>query len=326
MLRRIFLVAIVLCWSGAGLAANIVDGTGRTVPMPAHIQRVLPAGPPAAVLLAAVAPDLMIGWPSPVASQARALLSPQAARLPQVPRVTGREDVTDRVVALKPDLIVDYGTVSPRYSELARTTQQRTGIPTILLDGSLDNIPNAFRTLGAVLHREARAEALARYAEALLSLSAGPRTPRTVLSARGADGLEVDAPGTDITEVFTHLGWRVVAPPGSGPFRQASMAEIGALHPDILVFSDPAMRNMLGNSAAWRSLPAVREGRALVAPALPFGWTDEPPSINRLLGLAWLAGRDPATLAATFNAVVYGHVLTPTELHTVLAGARSLPP
>jgi iron complex transport system substrate-binding protein len=64
----------------------------------------------------------------------------------------------------------------------------------------------------------------------------------------------------------------------------------------------------------------------LVAPALPFGWTDEPPSINRLLGLAWLAGGDPATLAATFNAVVYGHVLTPAELHTLLAGVRTLPP
>jgi iron complex transport system substrate-binding protein len=326
MLRRIFLVAIALCWSGAGLAANIVDATGRTVPVPADIRRVLPAGPPAAVLLAAVAPDLMIGWPSPIAPRARALLSPQAAQLPQVPRVTGREDVTDRIVALKPDLIVDYGTVSPRYSELARTTQQRTGIPTILLDGSLENIPNAFRTLGSVLHRQARAEGLARFAEALLSLSTGSHTTPRVLSARGADGLTVDAAGTDVTEVFTHLGWRVVAPPGSGTFRQASMDEIRALDPNIVVFSDPAMSDTLAHSTAWQSLQAVREGRALVVPALPFGWTEEPPSINRLLGLAWLAGRDPATLAATFNAVVYGHVLTPEELHAVLVGVRTLPP
>jgi len=242
-----------------------------------------------------------------------------------VPRVTGRADVTDKIVALKPDLIVDYGSVSPRYSELARATQQRTGIPTILLDGSLQNIPNAFRTLGSVLHREARAEELARFAEALLSLATGPHAPRRVLSARGADGLEVDAPGTDVTEVFTRLGWRVVAPPGSGTFRPASIAEIRTLNPDILVFSDAAMSDTLGHSAAWQSLSAVRDGRALLVPALPFGWTDEPPSINRLLGLAWLAGRDPATLAATFNAVVYGHVLTPAELHTVLGGAPTLP-
>jgi iron complex transport system substrate-binding protein len=326
MLRRIFLLVVLLCWSGAALAAGVADATGRTVEVPPHIRRVLPAGPPAAVLLAAVAPDLMIGWPAPISSQARALLSPEAAGLPQVPRLTGREDVTDKIVALKPDLIVDYGTVSPRYSAMARTTQQRTGIPTILLDGSLENIPRAFRVLGSVLHREARAEVLARYAEALLSLSAGPHSVRRVLSARGADGLTVDAPGTDITELFTHLGWSVVGPPGSGTFRQASMAGVRAMDPDVLVFSDPAMRDTLSHSTEWQSLPAVRAGRALIAPALPFGWTDEPPSINRLLGLAWLAGGDPATLAATFNAVVYGHVLTPAELHTVLAGVRTLPP
>lgn len=326
MRHRSFLVVMMLCWSGAASAASIADATGRTVEVPAHVQRVLPAGPPAAVLLAAVAPDLMIGWPSPVSPEARALLSPQAARLPQVPRVTGRKDVAEEVVALKPDLIVDYGTVSPRYGALARTTEQRTGIPTILLDGSLDNIPKTFRILGSILHREGRAEALARYAEALLSLSKGPHALRHVLSARGADGLSVGAPGTDITEVFTSLGWRVVAPPGSAVFRQASMTEIRALNPDVLVFSDPAMRNTLAQSAAWQSLPAVREGRALIAPALPFGWTEEPPSINRLLGLAWLAGSDPATLAATFNAVVYGHVLTSAELHNLLTGVHTLPP
>ena len=50
--------------------------------------------------------------------------------------------MTDKIVALKPDLILDYGTVSPRYADLAKATQQRTGIPTVLLDGSLAEIPH----------------------------------------------------------------------------------------------------------------------------------------------------------------------------------------
>jgi ABC-type Fe3+-hydroxamate transport system substrate-binding protein len=36
----------------------------------------------------------------------RSLLSPEAAELPQVPRVTGRDDATDKIIALKPDLIL----------------------------------------------------------------------------------------------------------------------------------------------------------------------------------------------------------------------------
>lgn len=154
MLRRAFIAISLLWWSGTALAADIVDATGRNVQVPEHIERVLPAGPPAAILLAVLAPDLMLGWTSPVSDEARAYLSPEAATLPQVPRLTGRDDVIAKVVALKPDLIVDYGTVSPRYADLARATQQRTGVPTLLLDGSLTEIPHVFRLLGGVLHRE----------------------------------------------------------------------------------------------------------------------------------------------------------------------------
>ena len=127
------------------LAGTVVDATGRSVEVPEQIARVLPAGPPAAILLAALAPDLMLGWTSPVSDNARALLAPEAAKLPQVPRLTGRDDVADKIVALKPDLILDYGTIAPRYVDLAKATQQRTGIPTLLLDGSLAEIPRTFR-------------------------------------------------------------------------------------------------------------------------------------------------------------------------------------
>ena len=293
MLRRAFIAFSLLWWSGAALAADIVDATGRSVRVPEHIERVLPAGPPAAILVAALAPDLMLGWTSPLSDGARAFLSPEAARLPVVPRLTGRDDVIDKTVALKPDLIVDYGTVSPRYADLARATQQRTGIPTVLLDGSLAEIPSVFRLLGNMLHREGRAETLARFTEALLAVPTSRAHPR-VLCARGADGLTVVAPGADLAETFTHLGWQIVAPAGQGSSRRASFDDIRALDPDILVFSDPAMRATLDHSDAWRSLRAVRDGHAFVAPALPFGWVDEPPSINRLLGVAWLSGQRPA--------------------------------
>jgi iron complex transport system substrate-binding protein len=317
--RVILILAMV--WSGVAVAAEVVDATGRTVQVPDHPAHIVPAGPPAAVLLEAVAPDLMAGWPSPLSDEARAVLPPDAAKLPQIPRVTGRADVTDEIKALKPDLIVDYGTVSPRYADLALATQQRTGIPTILLDGSLAKIPDVLRTLGRILHREDRAEILARFAEALLTLTA-PSAHPTVLYARGADGLTVAAPNIDVTEVFTRLGWPVVAPEGQGTFRSASIDEIRTLDPDMLIFADPAVRAVVEKSDAWKTVRAVREGHVLIAPSLPFGWVEEPPSINRLIGLAWLGGRDPVTLAALSNAVVYGRTLTPAELDAVLSIQR----
>ena len=79
--------------AGAAVAAEVVDSAGRTVRVPDKIVRVPPAGPPAAVLLTAIAPDLMIGWPGPLSAEARPLLAPAAAALDPVPRATGREDV-----------------------------------------------------------------------------------------------------------------------------------------------------------------------------------------------------------------------------------------
>jgi iron complex transport system substrate-binding protein len=321
-----WLLILLLMWSGLASAAEITDATGRTVQVPDHIARVLPAGPPAAVLLEAIAPDLMVGWPEPVSDNARALLPSDVARLPQIPRLTGHQDVTAKLQALKPDLIIDYGTVSPQYADLVRTTQEKTGIPTILLDGSLSAIPHTMRMVGRLLHRDDRADTIAAFAEALLALRGASMMHPRVLYARGADGLTVAAPGTDVTEVFTHLGWQVLAPDGQGTFRASSIDAIRDLDPDILIFADPAMHDTVTRNAAWRSVRAVREGHVFVAPNLPFGWIEEPPSINRLLGLAWLEGRDPLTLAALFNAVVYGRALTPMQLGALLAGVHTPQP
>ena len=44
-------------------ATGVSDATGRTLPIPANVARVFPAGPPAAILLYTLAPDLLLGWP-----------------------------------------------------------------------------------------------------------------------------------------------------------------------------------------------------------------------------------------------------------------------
>jgi iron complex transport system substrate-binding protein len=317
--------AICLSWSTAALSADITDATGRTVTVPDQITRILPAGPPAAILLESIAPDLMLGWPGPVSDPARALLPPETAALNQLPRLTGRDDVVDKIAALHPDLILDYGDVTPRYIDLAKATQEKTGIPTLLFDGTMDKIPAVIRTLGSFLGREDRANTVAQFAEALLTLPVSGAHP-TVLYARGPTGGFAAAPGTEVTAVFTRLGWTVKAPAGEGTFRPVTVDAVAALDPDWLVFSDPAMTDVLGHDAAWKALRAVRDGHAVVAPHLPFGWVEEPPSINRLIGFAWLSGRDPVLLAAVSNAILYGRTLTAAERNTVLQGVAAIHP
>jgi iron complex transport system substrate-binding protein len=330
-MRRFLLTLLVLAYPTLARAADLTDATGRTVHVPDHVAHILPAGPPAAVLLAVLAPDLMVGWPHAPSSSARALLDEHAAGLPASPSVTGKEGAdADAIKEAAPDLILDYGDVGPRYVAMAQTTQKQTGIPTALLDGKLTAIPQVLRSLGAVLHRQDRAETLARLAETMLELPQAttadtPSQHPKVVYAHGSDGLSVAAPGTGATEVFAMLGWEVAAPPGEGRFRQATFDQVRALDPDVLVFSDPAMRKQIA-AEPWRSMRAVHEHHAFIAPHEPFGWIEEPPSINRLLGLAWLGGADAASIGASFNAIAYGRVLSRVQIESLRETTRPIEP
>ncbi len=320
------LIAILILLSAApAVAATVSDATGRTVAIPDTPQRVLPAGPPAAVLLAAIAPAQMLGFPGSVSESARALLAPAATGKDSVPRLTGGGDMREAIEKLHPDVIIDYGDISPRYQQLARDTQQKTGIPTLLFDGSLDQIPTVARALGRILHQPVQAEAVARFAEAILALPVPATSHPRVLYARGEDGLLVAAPNTEVTAVFARLGWQVVAPDGSGTFRHATIEAIRTLDPDVIILANPEARSVL-TTEPWAGLRAVRQSRAYIAPSEPFGWIEEPPSINRLLGVAWLQGADPTTLAALFNTIVYNHVLTPAQLVAVAGTTQQLKP
>jgi iron complex transport system substrate-binding protein len=299
----------------AAQAEVVVDATGRQISVPDHIAHVLPAGPPAAVLLAAIAPDESMGFTGNLSPQDRAALAEPVASTQKLPRLTGGENLG----SLHPDLIVDYGTVSSRYIDLAKDTQARSGVPTLLFDGALDHIPEVARTLGRILHHADRGETVARVAESILAMPDHVKTHGTVYYARGADGLLAAAPGKDITAVFSLLGWKVVAPSQGGTFRTTTVAEIASFDPDYIILSDPAAAGVL-TSPAWAGLRAVRNGHAMVAPSVPFGWIEEPPSINRLLGLAWLKGADPDTLATLFNASVYGRSLTSQQVSDMTKG------
>ena len=81
------------------------------------------------------------------------------------------------------------------------------------------------------------------------------------------------------------------------------------------------------NDPAWAPVAAVRAGRVHLSPKLPFGWVDFPPSVNRLIGLWWLAkilypDIFPRTSPLTRDFYTTFYHVTPTDaqIDRVLAG------
>ena len=144
-------------------AAGITDAAGRAIAIPEAVTRVFPAGPPAAILLYTLAPDLLLGWPRANGAEECAFMLPEVCKRPEVGRLTGRGNTAnlESVLALKPDLILDVGSTSLTYVSLAARVQEQTGIPYALLDGRFDAAASTYRLLGALTHRDA--EPLAAY-------------------------------------------------------------------------------------------------------------------------------------------------------------------
>src|SRR5215470_20117160 len=143
-------------------AATVTDATGRDLPIPGKVARVFPAGPPAAILLYTLAPDLLLGWPRANRPEECAYMLPDICRRPEVGRITGRGNTAnlETVLALKPDLIVDVGSTNETFVSLAARVQDQTGIPYALLDGRFVALTTAYQKLGQLIGRQAAAEGL----------------------------------------------------------------------------------------------------------------------------------------------------------------------
>ena len=82
---------------------------------------------------------------------------------------------------------------------------------------------------------------------------------------------------------------RNVAGETQGGLANVSIEQVLLWNPDVIVTIDQEFAATVRSDPAWASVKAVRDNRVHLSPKMPFGWVDFPPSVNRLIGLWWLA-------------------------------------
>ncbi|HYZ27086.1 MAG TPA: iron ABC transporter substrate-binding protein, partial [Geminicoccaceae bacterium] len=307
--------------------------------------RVFAAGPPASILLYILAPDRMIGWPRAPHPEELPYIAPEYRDLPEVGWLTGRGDTVNLEILLqsKPDLIFDFGSVRDTYVSLAERVQAQTGIPYILIDGTFANTAAAVRLLGTVLGVEERAERIAAYVEATFeqidrALAEVPQEERPrVYLARGPSGLETGLQGSINTEIIERVGGVNVAVDPSGVRRgivQVPIEQVVVWNPDTVITWDRTFYESVWTDFYWQGVDAVAKERVYLSPTAPFGWIDRPPSLNRMIGLKWLAGlfypehvnQDLREVTRSFYDLFYHVDLTDAELDRLLRWAEGRAP
>jgi iron complex transport system substrate-binding protein len=336
--RAAILLALLLAATPAR-SAEFTDSAGRRVMLPDQITRIMPAGPSSAVFVFVLVPNKMIGWPLPLSRAQRALLPAKYARLPAVGQLGGSYPTAtaDDVIRLHPDLIVGYGAISPPTVALADRIQQQAHTPYILLDDSIQLMPQMLRQMSPIFGAGDNGLAVASYAFHAVGALRGellitsPTDRPLVYYGRGPDGLETALPGSAEASVIEQAGViNVAGGLGRGGLTRVTRGQIFGWNPQIIIAQQRSFYNALLRGWQWRGLAAVRSKKVYLAPADPFGWIDDPPGVNRAIGLYWLASlfypnlyqQDIRTVAREFYQLYYGVQLTDRQLEALVRPAE----
>lgn len=181
--------------------------------------------------------------------------------------------------------------------------QNQTGIPVVVLDGTLDATPTTYRTLGTLLGKEDQAEKLASYCETALdnvdkAVATVPEDQRVRLYyAEGSESLQTEPKGSTHSLAFDRAGadnvaQDVEAQKGKG-MSPVSLEQVLAWNPQVIIAWDDVVRGgadeLIRTDANWSTIDAVKDGKVYTMPNVPFSWCDRPPSVNRILGIQWIA-------------------------------------
>jgi iron complex transport system substrate-binding protein len=320
-------------------AAYITFFWGISSAQTAVVERVYAAGPPASLLVFAIAPHKLVGWTRAMRPDEAQFFPERYARLPELGRLTGRGNTANVEVVLnaRTDLIVDVGSTGASLASLASQVQSQTGIPYALFDGRIESTPATLRALGRLMGNVAEAEKLAAWYESELR-EAKQRASRIsahplVYYGRGGAGLQTGGRGSINVEVLEFLGARNAAAEVRAGLVTVPFEQVILWDPEVILTTDPNYWKLAWTDSRWRAVKAVASKRLYLSPYLPFGWFDFPPGANRLLGI-WWAGKllDPQAFdvdlrekVSEFHRRFYHREPTAAQLDALLGEPGVLP-
>ena len=290
-----FLIAFAVyapCAGHAQAQARFTDDAKRSVTVPAHVSRVFAAGAPAEVLLYTLVPDMLVGR-NHIPTAAALEFMPPELRSPQpIKKLPDRDDprYDDELIALRPDVYIDYGTIDDDYVAALEAISGRTKIAALIFDGHLTAIPTMYRRLGTALGVPDRGEKLAVEAQRLLDKYHNAAASVRVYLACSRDSLMPCVQGHPFGEAAELLGAiNTAGTTTTAPKRPFTVQEVRLSKPDAVVAASQLSADIMRNDPEWHEVDAVANGRVYFPPEQPFSWGPRPPSVNRLLGVIWLA-------------------------------------
>jgi iron complex transport system substrate-binding protein len=347
MTRTLFRAAIVLaaCHGAALAQRTVTDMAGRKVIIPAQVRKVYGMSPTSTVLMYTLAPEMLAGWNYQPDPPEMAMIVERFRLLPVIGGWYGKNNTgnLEEIIRSRPDLMLSMGDAMGR--AVADRVQEQTHIPVVMLDGGLKSLPATYRMVGELLGTEARAAELADYCSRVIEevetkvKAIPPARRRRYYYAEGPTGLETESGESWHSEALNFAGGvnvaSLTAQQGGYGHTPVSMEQVLRWDPDLIISgydhsSSPGeFYRTVWSDQVWTQLRAVKNREVYEAPQYPWNWVDRPPSVNRLIGIEWLAALfypdafkfDMPAETKRFYRTFYHRELSAKELEQLLGAA-----
>ena len=301
------ILTLLLC--GCGQAAvmdspeattGFQDSTGRFVTVPGEITKIAVTGPLSQIYILPLAGDMLVGVSNAYAEDAAMYLPSYILEKTEIGQLYGGKGEMDleALLSAAPDVVIDIGEPKDSIAEDMTALTEQTGIPFLHIDATVATAPEAYRTLGRLLGREEKAEALAQWCEntymavtAMMEQVDADNARKRLLYCLGDTGTYVLAEGSFHAETVNLVSSNVAVVEdvvSSGAGNEVDLEQILVWDPDVIVFAPDSCYDSIATAPQWQSVSAVASGNYYETPYGPYGWLSSPPAVQRYLGMLWL--------------------------------------
>lgn len=318
---------------------TFTDSAGRQVEIPKNVERIVGTGPLAQQVLLTMDPQKLVGLSNKLSSSQAKYLGQDYANLPVFGQLYGGDLNKEALASADPQLIIDIGESKSGNVDDLNNLQQELGVPVIFIAANTDDFASTYKTLGQVLGDTARGDQLSDYcAQTYKKIQDGmakiPEAQRVrVLYCTGDTGTNVLGKGGYQAQAIDMICNNVavidnVSSKGTG--NQVSLEQIANWNPDMILFSTGSVYSSVATADVWSTLPAVQNGAYYEVPDAPYNWMGNPPSINRYMGIQWLASicyptvftDDLYTTTKTYYKTFYNYDLSQDDFNQLAAHAQ----
>ena len=273
------------------------DSVGREVTVPVQIDRIAVSGPMAQIVLFALCPDKLVGISNAWDESAAQYLDTEYYNLPLLGQLYGGKGELNLETLLESgaQVVIDVGEAKGSIVEDLDALQEQTTIPFVHIDAALATMDETYTLLGDLLGMPDEAKALADYCRSTYDRAltiADSVEKANLLYITGDAGLNVIAQGAYHAEVIDLLSNNLAVvdePSSKGTGNEVDMEQILNWNPDVILFAPDSVYDTMAGDAAWQGVTAIQNGAYYEVPMGPYNWMGFPPSVQRLLGMLWMA-------------------------------------